>query len=106
MDSCRETDIIGRHWWEEFIIILKWTKKEEAEIAWEKIREKIEEELTKAIKNKRKITCSIWITTLRESDKKSTNKQLMKELVWKADKALYKAKNSWRNQVVSFEDDA
>lgn len=116
----RWEDKIGRWWWEEFVIIMKWWTGIVYKRKMSLIKNTIETELARRIRmlqnqntkcdddyncnncqNKwckntmanRDITVSIWITSLRENDTVTT-------AIWRADKWLYEAKNTWRNRVV------
>lgn len=100
----REYDIAGRYGGEEFSILLPFTKINEAKMVAERLRKTIEEktiDISKVnseadVKNL-SITISLGIYEIKESDK---DEDLMK----KADKALYQAKNTGRNRVVVNED--
>lgn len=94
----RALDFIARYWWEEFVLILPHT-----DISWwvkmaEKIRHIVsefstfEEESRKNIKT----TLSFWVSEYKESDTPES-------LFIKSDKALYRAKESWRNKVCAYE---
>ncbi|ADN08477.1 GGDEF domain-containing protein [Sulfurimonas autotrophica] len=87
----RTTDIFGRWGGEEFVIILENTSKEEAFVITEKLRKIVE---VSVIDGKYKITISIGVAQYEESESRE-------ELVKKADKALYRAKENGRNQVVA-----
>lgn len=96
MKHCvRAVDVIGRLGGEEFSILLPGTDIKEAFIIADRIREQIQ---TAAIFTEGKIintTISIGITLFTNQDKSST------EVLSRADKALYQAKQSGRNKVVS-----
>lgn len=96
----REYDIAGRYGGEEFSILLPFTKIEEAQMVAERLRSAIENKIidiskvnpeseTKAIK----VTISLGIYEMRDTDNDE-------DLLKKADKALYQAKNTGRNKVV------
>ena len=86
----RTTDIFGRWGGEEFMILLENTKKEESFVIAEKLRQSVE---AAVIDTKYKITISIGVAQYEEPESKE-------ELVKKVDKALYRAKENERNQVV------
>lgn len=89
--NVRVTDTVGRWGGEEFLIILPQTGLANALLAAEKIRAVVDKtEFTKA----GHITCSFGVSSFREGDNQDT-------LLYRADKALYDAKNSGRNQVGS-----
>lgn len=90
-------DKVCRWWWEEFLILIKWSSTNKAE----SLRKKIENELTDNINlenNSKKITysitVSIWITSINEGDN-------IISITDRADDWLYKVKNAWRNWVVT-----
>lgn len=90
----RLEDTIGRMWGEEFVIILPWINIEDWEKVAEKIRKEIEMNLSKNVKwIEKTITISIWITPLSKED------NTWKKAQDRADRALYEAKNNWRNKV-------
>lgn len=96
----REYDIAGRYGGEEFSILLPFTKIDEAEKVAERLRASIENKVidiskvdpdseTKTIQ----VTISLGIYEMKEDDNDE-------DLLKKADKALYQAKNTGRNKVV------
>lgn len=96
----REYDIAGRYGGEEFSILLPFTKIEEAQKVAERLRASIENKVvdiskvnpdseTKTIQ----VTISLGIYEMQENDNDE-------DLLKKADKALYQAKNTGRNKVV------
>lgn len=85
-----EKNMLGRWGGEEFMIILK-NDLNEATIFAEKIRAHIAEHRFETIGS---LTVSFGVTELQEGDNLDT-------LLNRADKALYIAKNSGRNRVVS-----
>ena len=96
----REYDIAGRYGGEEFSILLPFTKINEAQMVAERLRQTVENKVIDISKvapeceNKNiKITLSLGIYEIKEND---SDDDLMK----KADKALYQAKNTGRNKVV------
>ena len=96
----REYDIAGRYGGEEFSILLPFTKIEEAKMVAERLRKTIE---TKTIDISKvnpdadvkeiSVTLSLGIYEIKDTDKDE-------DLLIKADKALYQAKNTGRNKVV------
>ncbi len=87
-------DIAGRYGGEEFAVLLPDTDKEEALKCAERIRREIERMRLKSTKRKTlRVTISIGVSTSKKSD------ITPKGLIEKADKALYKAKESGRNKV-------
>lgn len=89
-DNIRQTDIAGRYGGEEFLIILTETTIEQGILAAENIRKIIEKE---------NFIHNIHITV--SNGIKQFNGEKGSELVDKADKNLYIAKNSGRNKTVS-----
>ena len=96
----REYDIAGRYGGEEFSILLPFTKIKEAQMVAERLRKTIEEKAIDISKvnpdcgiKEIKVTLSLGIYEMKESDNDE-------DLLKKADKALYQAKNTGRNKVV------
>ena len=85
----RETDIVGRWGGEEFLIIVDNIDKENIMKLAEKLRLAIDKHEFSFVKHK---TASFGVTLY-------SNDYKMNELVSRADKALYEAKNSGRNLV-------
>lgn len=97
----REYDIAGRYGGEEFSILLPFTKLEEAQMVAERLRKTIEQKVIDISKvNKESdvkeisVTISMGIYEIKSSDNDE-------DLLRKADKALYEAKNTGRNKVVT-----
>lgn len=95
----RDTDFVARYGGEEFVFLLKDTDGEAAASLAEKVRSEIENMSMFYYNHRIGATVSLGISSCvpELEDKKET-------LLQKADKALYKAKNSGRNQVVVHED--
>lgn len=96
----REYDIAGRYGGEEFSILLPFTKIEEAKMVAERLRKSIEDKVINISKvnpdadvKEIKVTISLGIYEIKPDDKED-------DLLKKADKALYEAKNTGRNKVV------
>lgn len=96
-NTTRKADFIARYGGEEFAGLLPETSMQGAINLAEKIRRGIE-----SIDSlDQQITVSIGVTTLNIVDNRSEDlKSLMQVSILEADKALYKAKNSGRNQVI------
>lgn len=101
----REYDIAARYGGEEFAIILPYTKKEEAIMVAERLRKAVDSKIiniehlndangTKSIHT----TISLGVYCFNENDK-------TEDLLLKADKALYDAKEHGRNKVVVYRPD-
>lgn len=91
-NTARATDYIFRYGGEEFVMLLPNTTPEGAHMVAERIRETIEECECLCHGEIIKMTASIGISTLTSRDKDDS-------LFLRADSALYKAKQSGRNQV-------
>lgn len=87
----RSSDILGRFGGEEFVILCPESDKDEAAELGEKLRQTIEEYSFDTIGN---LTISIGISEFKAE-------MSNEDLLYKADIALYKAKNGGRNQVVA-----
>ena len=96
--TVRENDIVARYGGEEFAVILPAVEKEGARILADRIRENIEQTYFEheEIQPFGKVTVSVGAATLPgDGDDYAT-------LLNSADTALYAAKNSGRNKVVSY----
>lgn len=89
----RESDLFARYGGEEFVIVLANTGMEGAEKLAEKIRSSIETNYLVTEKGEIKITVSIGVSELREKDTS------LEEILSRADKALYMAKENGRNRI-------
>ena len=97
--TARETDIVARYGGEEFSVVLPETDMERALITAERFR-KVVEGMDMAIASQTiKITISVGVASFTPQIKEITISRLMEM----ADRALYSAKNSGRNRVVSAE---
>jgi diguanylate cyclase (GGDEF)-like protein len=96
MDSIRKMDVCGRYGGEEFIIILPETDTTVANEIAERVRRNIENK--KILGYKRELTVSMGIATYPNHGKWE------KELVEKADQALYIAKANGKNRCQIWED--
>lgn len=92
----RSSDIFGRVGGEEFMAFVQNVNKEGVNILVEKIRKHVEENAIVYKNSELKITVSIGISTF-------SNEKILDELIEKADKALYEAKENGRNQVKFYE---
>lgn len=91
--NIRATDILGRWGGEEFLIILPQTDILEAEQLAEKLRVAIYNHNFSKIGKK---TCSFGVSEFKDDDDETS-----KNIVKRADNALYEAKNLGRNRVVA-----
>lgn len=90
-DIVRKSDVVARFGGEEFVILLPETSLEKAKRFASRLKKAIHEN---KILKKHKLTVSGGITQFREHDTKS-------KFMQRADKALYKAKNSGRDKFVA-----
>jgi len=89
----KSTDDFARYWWEEFIIILPWTDIKWWEIFSQRIRKIIKNLKIKNNEwNNIKVTISIWVV-------EKTSEDDVDSILKRADNALYRAKDWWRNRV-------
>lgn len=97
LESFSDNDIVARYGGEEFAVLMPKTTEEEAVVLAEKIRKKIEDCRVRFDDEKDiSITLSIGVTT---ADFDTDND--IDDILQRADKALYEAKNKGRNFVVS-----
>jgi len=97
-DTVRENDIVARYGGEEFAVILPGVEPVGAMILADRIRENVDNNkfANQEIQPKGNLTISVGVATLPDQAKDA------KDLIYKADTALYTAKRSGRNQVVQF----
>lgn len=100
----REYDIAGRYGGEEFSLLLPFTKIHEAKMVAERLRKTIENKVIDISKinpesevKTIKVTLSLGVYEMKENDNDE-------DLLRKADKALYQAKNTGRNKVITNDD--
>jgi len=93
--TIRSYDLFGRFGGEEFIILFTVMDKDEAYNMAERIRKNIEQNVINYEDNKLKLTASIGLAQL-------VIDQPLQSAIRNSDEALYKAKNSGRNQVKIF----
>jgi diguanylate cyclase len=91
--NLRDSDFIARFGGEEFVALMPETSKEEAKIVAEKLRKKVESSPFNFKKEPVQITVSFGISEFGEGDSAT-------DVFERADKALYKAKENGRNQVL------
>jgi diguanylate cyclase (GGDEF)-like protein len=90
-NNTREIDLISRYGGEEFCVALPETNKKGAQAVAERIRRQVERENFMAEGEFTRASVSLGVATYPEDSKE------MLDLIDKADQALYKAKNSGRN---------
>ena len=93
-ESVRSTDLVARYGGEEFTIMMPETELDDAITFAEQIRALIESTSIDTQSGPLKITVSIGVASVPRSQVNSS-----KELIVAADKTLYRAKKSGRNQV-------
>lgn len=93
-ESVYETDAVGRYGGEEFIILLPKAQPEGVRRKAESLRQRIEREIIQSGFEQLRITVSIGLAHY------PANGSTGELLIGAADKALYRAKESGRNQVV------
>jgi diguanylate cyclase (GGDEF)-like protein len=95
----RKSDTSARYGGEEFAIIAPGTDEKNIKILGERIRRKVENGIIIEHEGKKlKVTVSIGVTTLSETDRE--NNIFPGDFFKRVDTALYKAKENGRNQVV------
>ncbi|MFI3122057.1 MAG: GGDEF domain-containing protein [Methylococcaceae bacterium] len=92
--SLRDSDIVFRYGGEEFVILLNGTDAGGAALLAERIRSSVECHTIAYGMETLKITASMGVSTLRKDD-------TLESFVKRADNAMYTAKKSGRNRVVS-----
>jgi diguanylate cyclase (GGDEF)-like protein/PAS domain S-box-containing protein len=92
-DVIRGSDCFGRLGGEEFAVLLVETGQADAHQVAERIRTKVEEMTVLAEGHRIKFTVSVGLTTLQKAD------AYFKQMMQRADTALYAAKDAGRNQV-------
>lgn len=96
-ENIRSIDIAARYGGDEFLIFLTETDIEGARFFCERLRQKIANHHFIQDREEKQLTCSIGLAVARPKNEKLE----AKDLVRMADKALYDAKNSGRNKVIS-----
>lgn len=94
----RTVDIPARYGGDEFLIVLAETPQAGVDTFCEKLRKKVEDTLFEQGIDSIKLTISIGYATMTEAD----NLIPAKELVRRADMALYESKRNGRNQVQGY----
>lgn len=91
-DNLRQADIICRWGGEEFILLLKDTPPEQARQLGEKIRQHLEQSRFSYAGTELRTTASIGLAELQAGD-------ALDQLIARADRALYRAKQTGRNRL-------
>jgi two-component system cell cycle response regulator len=89
----REFDVVGRFGGEEFIIVLDDTPLAVARTVAERLRQGVEHELVQCDEQQIRLTISLGLTQAAARDD-------IRNLIRRADDALYQAKEEGRNRVV------
>ena len=95
----RNIDVVARYGGEEFAVLLEQSGQDYAEEVAERIKHSIAE--TNFVKGENcSLTVSIGVSTIERPDALQNTFDVGRELLRKADKALYQAKQDGRNKVV------
>lgn len=98
--SIRSTDLLGRYGGEEFIMILPEAGLGNARAVAERLRKKVEDHKFVFDQETIRITISIGVSSLDNPD------MAFDDLISRADRSLYAAKDAGRNQVADFPADS
>lgn len=90
--QCRAYDSLGRYGGEEFLLILPGCDLEQAEKQAERVRLAMASDPLVVDGRELTVTCSLGVTVYRQNDGQ-------KEMIERADRALYRAKQNGRNRV-------
>ncbi|PXX42016.1 diguanylate cyclase (GGDEF)-like protein [Undibacterium pigrum] len=102
-DELRLSDTLGRFGGEEFVVVLVNTNLHDAIQVAERIRKSIAgNEFVLSESGTCQATISIGLTTIDENSNYDDASSIARDLVLRADRALYQAKNGGRNQVRCF----
>ncbi len=96
--TLRTTDLVGRLGGEEFVIALPDTREKDAQTILKRIRETVESQGIVYGNQIIRYTVSIGLTILDDNNRTS-----FKELITQADKALFQAKHTGKNRIISFQ---
>jgi diguanylate cyclase (GGDEF)-like protein/PAS domain S-box-containing protein len=94
-NEIREIDILGRYGGDEFIIILPETRLEDAKIVAERILKTMRSEMIQTDKGSIMLSISLGVTEISQNG----DDQELKDIINRADVALYAAKRGGRNQL-------
>lgn len=105
-EHVRKVDLVARYGGEEFVIVMPETSNPINSESAERIRSAVAQKKFRIYDEETRVTVSIGLTSFPSDldDPKISDfrESLMLELIQKADKALYKAKEDGRNRVVSY----
>jgi len=94
-ENVREVDLVGRYGGEEFYIILPDTDKAGGVHVAERLRKSVERHTFLAYDEKVKVTVSVGVSIFPE------DASSLEQLIDYADRAMYRAKNQGRNEVIA-----
>jgi diguanylate cyclase (GGDEF)-like protein/PAS domain S-box-containing protein len=94
--NTRNEDLVGRYGGEEFCLVLPGMPMDVAMKAAERIRLRVKDESTKRYENGPRVTASLGVASIRDNPEDPSALNNM------ADEALYGAKQTGRNRVVSY----
>ncbi len=99
----RNIDVVARYGGEEFAVLLEQSGQDWAKEVAERIQQSVcDTTFVETEDVKCSLTVSIGVSTLEHPNKKQSSHELGKDLLRKADKALYQAKQDGRNKVVPY----
>lgn len=96
-EAMRQTDVFGRYGGEEFLLILTGSSAQAARDAAERIRAAVGSRDWTAAAPGLSVTVSVGITSFRKGDS-------IEQLLKRADNALYQAKRTGRNRIVTLDE--
>ena len=107
-ESLRKVDIVARYGGEEFVVVIPDAKKTGASEVAERIRSSIARHQFKVFNDQTKVTVSIGIALFPEDvpqvPASADTAALAFDLIQRADRALYCAKEEGRNRIVFYQD--
>jgi diguanylate cyclase (GGDEF)-like protein len=101
-EQVRACDIVARYGGEEFVVALPGTSLDVAKEVAERLRVTVNSEVHNFYEKQLSITISIGIATLAQPVGDADSDAIARDMLERADKALYCAKQNGRNQVVVF----
>lgn len=103
--NVRISDVAGRFGGEEFTILLPDTSQEGARMLAERLRKRIEQTTILTAGGEVFITVSMGIAVYQGGKGRINTQEVLERLIYKADKAMYKAKENGRNRIEIYEDE-